>query len=162
MKMPSPKQAFAAGALTISAFALATMASLEGTKYHAYLDGAGVPTICTGHTKGVKMGDTATAAQCAAWLKQDVQVAEASVRKCTSAKVTQQQYDALVVFDFNTGHLCGSTLVRKLNAGDCQGAGEEFMRWTKVHKGPIVVIERGLVNRRKIEQGWFVQDCPRT
>lgn len=44
--------------------ALAGLISLEGMELTAYKDIVGVPTICAGTTRGVKMGDTKTAEQC--------------------------------------------------------------------------------------------------
>lgn len=47
-------------------------AEKEGLSLVAYQDGVDVWTICRGHTEGVRPGDTATRAQCDAWLKTDV------------------------------------------------------------------------------------------
>jgi len=43
----------------------------------------------------------------------------------------QREYDALVSLAYNIGPtaFCGSTLVKKLNAGDYQGACSEILRW---------------------------------
>ena len=51
----------------------------EGCKLQSYLDGAGVPTIGYGHTKGIKMGMTCTLAQAKAWLAEDLADAENDV-----------------------------------------------------------------------------------
>ena len=45
--------------------------SFQPVKHTAYKDDAGKPAICFGHTKNVKMSDTATDAQCQAFLEQD-------------------------------------------------------------------------------------------
>lgn len=60
--------------ITAAAAAIApfTMRS-EGTLNKAYLDPAKIATICTGHTKGVKLGQVATNAQCAQYLKEDME-----------------------------------------------------------------------------------------
>ena len=44
----------------------------EGQVLRAYRDPARVATICSGRTLGVKSGDTATPAQCDAWLRDDL------------------------------------------------------------------------------------------
>lgn len=44
--------------------ALAITSAFEGTRYVAYQDSGGIWTICTGATKGVKQGDTATPDEC--------------------------------------------------------------------------------------------------
>lgn len=44
--------------------ALTITAAFEGTRYVAYQDSGGIWTICTGATKGIKKGDTATPEEC--------------------------------------------------------------------------------------------------
>lgn len=62
-----------AGALAASiALSGALVAHFEGTRYTAYQDVTGTWTICDGHTRGVKAGDTATLQQCAAWRYEDL------------------------------------------------------------------------------------------
>ena len=48
-------------------------------------------------------------------------------------KVTQSQFDAMVSLAYNigAGAFLKSTLLKKVNAGDFAGAGEEFLRWNK-------------------------------
>ena len=60
--------AIAAAVIAITPFTMGE----EGTVYKAYRDPVGKPTICNGHTKGVKMGDVATEAQCQAYLREDL------------------------------------------------------------------------------------------
>ena len=59
------------------------------------------------------------------------------------------EYDALTSFAFNVGTtaFCSSTLVKKLNAADYEGACGELRRWVYV-KGKK---SQGLVNRREKE-----------
>lgn len=74
----------AVGTLTASAIAALVAAAVavqaprtrrhEGEVLHAYRDPARVATICSGRTIGVRPGDTATPAQCAAWLREDLAV----------------------------------------------------------------------------------------
>ena len=42
------------------AAALPLIIMFEGTRQNAYLDPVSIPTICRGHTGGVKLGQTAT------------------------------------------------------------------------------------------------------
>lgn len=67
--------------------------------------------------------------------------------------VTQNQFNALVSFSFNVGvsALKGSTLLKKLNAGDYSGAAGEFKKWDKVGGKPL----SGLTRRRKAEVDMF-------
>lgn len=115
----------------------------------AYLDGGGVPTIGYGHTKGVHIGMTATAAQCESWLKNDCAIAVACINECVKVHLTQNQFDALVCFAFNVGNgaFKDSTLLKKLNALDYDGVPAQLSRWNK-DNGHVV---DGLTNRRNAE-----------
>jgi lysozyme len=61
----------------------------------------------------------------------DRAVAESVVTRYVSVALTQGQFDALVDFAFNLGEgqFSASTLRRKLNGGDYNGAFAEFDRW---------------------------------
>jgi lysozyme len=129
----------------------------EGVRTVAYLDAVQVPTICYGSTRKVYLGQRATLAQCEELLVQDLTYAGVGVAKHTRVKLTQGQYDALVSFVFNLGETQyrKSTLLRKLNAGDCFGAAAEFDRWVYA-KGKRL---KGLVVRRADERKLFERDC---
>lgn len=143
----------AAGLLALSVTGAAFIAGHEGTRLAAYLDTGGVPTICTGSTEGVRLGQRATFEECNARLLRDTTYAGKAVAQCTHVSITQTQYDALVSLAFNAGGgaFCGSELVRKLNAGDCLGAGREFNdapqidRRTgrpRIYQGPPIINRR--------------------
>ena len=70
-----------------------------------------------------------------------------------SKKTTQNQFDALVSFQYNTGHLAGSTLLTKHLAGDFKSAAAEFAKW--VHAGGHVL--PGLVKRRAAEAALYLK-----
>ena len=136
---------------------LQTIKEHEGVRTSAYLDAVQVPTICYGSTRGVYLGQRATLAQCEHLLMQDATYAGIGVAKHVRVKLTQEQYDALVSFVFNLGEtqFRKSTLLRKLNAGDCYGAAREFDRWVFA-KGKRL---RGLVTRRAAERKSFEGGC---
>jgi len=146
-----------ASLLAISSAGVVFIMQHEGTKYEAYLDSAGIPTICTGHTNGVYMGQKATKADCERFLLEDLEEATQAVKRCTKVPITQEQYDTLVSFTFNVGGhaYCTSTLARKLNQGDCRGSAEEFKRWNRA--GGRVV--NGLKARRADEREVFLKGC---
>ena len=79
----------------------------------------------------------------------DVQKFEGAIKRCVTVPLAQNEYDAYVQLSYNigAGAFCGSTLVRKLNAGDYMGACQEILRWNKF-KGREL---RGLTNRRQAE-----------
>jgi len=107
------------------------------------------PTIGFGTTDGVKMGDTTTPPQALARALRDVQQFEGAVKRCVTAPLYQHEYDAYLSLSYNIGALafCGSTLVRKLNAQDYDGACAEILRWDRFKGQPL----RGLTIRRQQE-----------
>lgn len=155
--MQALKKYIAPSLLSLSIVGVGFIQSWEGTERVAYLDSVGVPTICTGSTKGVYVGQTATLGECEHRLIEDTTYAGKAIQRCVREKITQDQYDALVSLAFNIGGgaTCTSTLVRKLNQGDCRGAAEQFLRWDYA-KGKRL---RGLTNRRMAERELFLKDC---
>lgn len=139
--------------LGVVASVLALTTSSEGKSYRAYPDpgyGWQVPTICYGHTKGVKRGDVATEAQCQQWLKEDMAKAMQEADKYIKATVTRKQASVLADFQFNTGGLGGSQIAAKLNAGDCKGAAIQFNAapmLDKRTKMPIVWMGKPIIDR---------------
>lgn len=126
----------------------------EGCRLEAYRDSVGIPTYGYGHTHGVKMGDVITGQQADKYLREDLQVAELTVNASVKVNLSQGQFDALVSFVFNLGYgnFVKSTLLKKLNTGDYDGAANEFGRWV-LAGGKILP---GLVNRRAAEREIFL------
>ena len=79
---------------------------------------------------------------------------EKGVTGLVKVAVNQNQFDALVDFAYNLGvnALAGSTLLKKLNAGDFAGAADEFPKWNKAG-GKVL---KGLVRRRAAERSLFL------
>jgi GH24 family phage-related lysozyme (muramidase) len=132
--------------------------SFEGLKLEAYKP---VPTehywtIGYGHYgSDVREHQKITSSQAEELLKQDLKVYAYSVSQNVKHVINQNQFDALVSFCYNVGKeaLRTSTLLKKLNAGDIIGAGNEFEKW--VHGGGKVL--PGLVTRRKAEKTLFLK-----
>lgn len=123
----------AIGALALSASGLVGIALQEGYTDTAVVPVKGdVPTIGFGTTGGVKMGDTTTPPKALARALTDVQKFEGALKTCVAVPLHQYEYDAYVSFSYNVGAgaFCGSSLVKKLNAGDYPGACAELLRWT--------------------------------
>ncbi len=137
----------------ISDKAVALVKKFEGCKLKAYLCPAGVATIGFGTTHNVKMGDTCTQEQADQWLKADLNATERTINEFVTVKINQNQRDALASFIYNlgAGAFKNSTLCRKLNSGDYQGASAEFMRWIYAGGKPL----DGLVKRRTAERALF-------
>ena len=138
-----------------SAKGRALIASFEGLRLEAYLDGRGIPTIGYGHTLGVKMGDTCTQEQADVWLASDLVNAQKCITGLVKVVITQNQYDALTSLAYNIG--CGnfskSTVLHELNACNIQLAADAFLLWSKVDGE----FSQGLYNRRLAEQKLFLE-----
>ncbi|WP_167027830.1 lysozyme [Luteibacter sp. SG786] len=137
-----------------AAFTLAKAS--EGLRLTAYPDPGtgGAPwTIGYGSTSGVKEGDVITLDQAEARLDRDLMNAAAVVNQKVTVPLTQNQFDALVDFVFNLGgkNFSSSTLLRKINAGDYEGAAAEFQKWTLAAGRTLP----GLVIRRANERALF-------
>lgn len=138
--------------MQLSEKGLAFIANWEGCVLCAYNDCVGIKTIGYGHV--VRPGehfDRLTKDEALELLHKDVARFEDDVNGAVIVPLTQNQFDALVSFDFNTGGLRKSTLLVKLNAGDYDGALREFPKWCNAGGKP----NEGLLNRRKAEAGIF-------
>ena len=123
---------YAVAGLSLTAAGLVSLANFEGFRSEAYVPVPGdVPTIGFGSTEGVKLGDTISVPDALNRLEKDVRDAEDAVRSCVTVPLMPYEFDAYVSLAYNIGGkaFCDSTLVRKLNAGDCRGACEEIKRW---------------------------------
>ena len=130
----------------------------EGCRLEAYPDpgtGGDPWTIGYGHT-GPDVFPTLVITQEYAekLLLEDVQKAVANVNAHLKIEVTQEEFDALVDFAFNCGcrNLDNSTLLKKVNEGDHEGAADEFLKWDKAG-GHVMA---GLLKRRQAEAALFL------
>lgn len=129
--------------------------SFEQCRLVSYKDSGGIWTIGWGHTKGVHEGLTCTQEQADAWFEEDAQGAIHDVDVLVKVVVSQNQIDALVSFQYNTGGLHGSTLLSLLNAGNRAMAAEQFLRWDHVGGKQVA----GLTTRRKAERSLFLREA---
>jgi lysozyme len=144
----------------MAAAGLLLFTQAEGYSNVAYPDPAtgGAPwTICWGHTgPEVHKGLRVSLRQCEIWLQQDIAEHKARLAKCIRAPVNQNEADAISSLALNNGtdRICKSTLVRKLNSLDYDGAAAEFPKWVYANGKPM----KGLVRRRACEQKLFLTD----
>lgn len=137
--------------LTGSLAVAASIASyFEGRHLIAYLDPVGIPTICEGVTKGVKLGDVKTDAECDAMFTLELMGHKQDVDRLVKVPMTPNEEAAWISFVYNVGApaFAKSTALRKLNAGDHVGACNEMTRW--VYAGGKKL--RGLERRRAAER----------
>lgn len=146
--MKSPR--IAIGALALSATTLVGIALHEGFEPKAYIPVAGdVPTIGFGTTDSVKMGDTITVERALVKLLQDANKFERAVKRCAPVPMHNYEFAAFVSLAYNIGEgaFCRSTLVKKLNAQDYDGACREILKWDRFKGKPLA----GLTKRRQAE-----------
>ena len=131
----------------------------EGCRLTAYLDSVNIWTIGYGWThavdgKPVNRGMTINQATADRLLKTGLVQFENDILKLVKVKLNQNQFDALVSLSYNIGSraLSTSTLLKKLNAGDYRGAGDEFLRWDKAGGETLA----GLTRRRAAEKQLFL------
>jgi len=150
-------------ATTNSAEAL--IKKFEGKKLKAYQDSAGIWTIGYGSTinldtkKPIKKGDVIDDATALRWLNDEIRQKKDALIRLIKVPVNGNQMSAMVSLAYNigTGAFGRSTLLKKLNAGlKKENVAPEFLRWNKVRKDGILVEEKGLTNRRKLEMDLFL------
>ena len=161
----NPKALSAIGAAGVSLLlAIGFTAGWEGKTNHAIRPVPSDPwTICHGHTKGVKEGDTATDEQCDKWLQEDLIEAALIVDSCIVAPdwapLTPERHAALPDFALNgaPGRKGGkdgpcilkngqhSTIRRMAAAGNWPQVCAGFLQWVKAGG----VFYRGLERRRQ-------------
>jgi len=140
-----------AGAMFIASVFLGGADGMEGRVYEPYKDVAGVWTVCDGHTgSDIIMGKKYTDRECDRLLWNDLQPVKKSVDSLVKVPLGEYQRAALYSFTYNvgTGAFSKSTLLRRLNSGDVEGACEELRRW--IYAGGRKW--RGLMNRRDMER----------
>lgn len=142
--------------MKVSAAGRAFLTKEEGVRTTAYKDSVGVWTIGVGHTTAagapvVTQGLKITAAEAQEILERDLTKFENYVKAAVRVPVSQEEFDALVSLCYNIGPgaFRGSSVARKLNAGDRAGAAEAFLMWKNAGGKPI------LLKRRQREKALF-------
>jgi len=123
-------------AASIAADGTATVRHIAGPQYlKAYLDAVGIATACDGITKGVKLGQRYSEAQCAAMLEAELVEHAEGVKRCTPrlwAPGLDYARVAAVSLTYNVGvgAWCKSTADRRFDAGQwaaaCEAIGPSF------------------------------------
>jgi lysozyme len=127
----------------------------EGYRNKAYKDTKGLWTTGVGHL--IKPDEqhlittTLTDEQVKDLLKSDLEWCSEAVESSVKVPLTQKQFDALYSLCFNIGGTAfkKSTVVRRLNQNDYQGAADAILMWNK----PAV-----LIKRREREKALFLAD----
>lgn len=138
------------------------LAQREGTRLKPYNDSKGFCTTGIGHLIAHRR---CTPADIAQWTLPSKEAAvdlfrkdlaasyEPAVNDSVKVPLTQNQYDALVSFVYNVGvnGFKNSTLLKRLNAKDYEGAATAFMMWNKPSE--IIGRRRGEMNQFRTPYG---------
>jgi lysozyme len=123
------------GGTATLALLIGLVTTWEGYRARVYYDPIGRLAVCYGHDdQSLTPGDVYTQAECEAILDADL-LLHAEVLDCVNEPARSALPDgvkaALVSIAFNAGvgALCGSTFVRRLNAGEGRAACAELSRW---------------------------------
>ena len=135
---------------TVSTALLITVSMWEGKSNTPYLDVVGVQTVCYGHTGNDIQDREYTDAECKALLVKDIQVHADRTLACVEVPLNINQHAAFMSWAYNVGvgAACNSSVMRKLNSGDYEGACNGLMAWN--HAGGKVY--SGLTRRRAYER----------
>ena len=122
---------------------------------------AGKLSIGYGCTEGITEGMVWTREEAEAALRRELVQFEAGVNRLVTVDITQNEFDAMVSLAYNIGlgGFEGSTVLRRLNAGDRAGAAEAFKMWDKYTDPSTkqILVSNGLVSRREREAALFLK-----
>jgi GH24 family phage-related lysozyme (muramidase) len=127
----------------------------EGFRDHIYKDIAGKATFGFGHL--VRPGEDVSHADPMALFQQDLKASLSTVGNLVKVHLSGNQLKSLADLEFNIGEkaFAGSTLLRKLNAGDFAGAADQFQYWNKVTQNGHKIANQSLSDRRAAEAKMF-------
>lgn len=145
----------AAGALSLKLL----ISPWEGRVYVPYKDPIGVWTVCDGHTgPDIRIGKVYNDTECDALAVEDVNKHEEGFANCVwnYDQLTDHTKAAFISFTYNNGvaRACGSTLAKKVRAGDIKGACYELERWVFAGGRKF----QGLMNRRFLGDEYRVSE----
>lgn len=133
----------------------------ESLKLTSYYDSANVLTIGWGHTgTDVTENMVILLEEAESLLRLDLVDAENDVNRLVTRTLIQSQFDALVSFQFNTGGLTKSTLLKRVNANRDLDVDDEFVKWVYATVNGKKVKLNGLVTRRAEEARMWLMDLP--
>ena len=142
-------------ALTLSASALVGIAIHEGYEPVARppvpgdVDTGGFGSTRREDGSPMRAGEKVPPVRALQLLLADASRFEQAVKRCAPVPMYPHEFSAFVSLTYNIGEgaFCRSTLVKKLNAGDYEGACKEILRWDRFQGKPL----RGLTLRRQDE-----------
>lgn len=114
--------------LKINAAGLDIIKRSEGLRFEAYQSVSGRWFIGYGHSRTAQPGMIISEAEAEALLREDVEGAEASVKKLVTVPVNVNEFSAMVSLCYNlgAGNFGKSAVVREINLGNRQSAANAF------------------------------------
>lgn len=123
----------------------------EGIELRTYKDPVGIPTVCIGETdKELVLHDKFTNPQCTAVLGASMAEHAQGMAECIDKPLASKEAAAVISWSYNIGvsAACGSTLVKKINAGASPAEWcPELKKWVNAGGKKL----NGLVSRRNAE-----------
>ncbi|MEO1328739.1 MAG: lysozyme, partial [Pseudomonadota bacterium] len=106
----------------------------ERLRLDAYKGAGGNWLIGYGHKATAEEGMTITEAEADALFEADLREVELRLKRRIDAPIRRREFSALVDLAYNVGptRVNNSTLMKRFNAGDRQGAADGLLDWTKI------------------------------
>ncbi len=124
-------------AVTIAPDGAATVKHVSGPQYlRSYLDIVGVATACDGITKGVRIGQVYTEAQCTMMLERELAIHAQGVMDCSPAlraegRSWQRVAAVSHAYQFGVSAWCTSSARRMIEQGKIADGCADLVRWNK-------------------------------
>lgn len=142
----------------VAALAVAVIGQHEGLRTQTYRDIIGVPTICYGETKNVKMGESTTKEVCDDMLIARLGEFEQGVLRCApglaGAPAPRLVAHVSLAYNVGEGAYCKSTAARLFNGGKIKASCDAFLKFVRAAGR----VRKGLVSRRKEERKLCLQE----
>lgn len=136
------------GGVAVVALAIAVVGGFEGLRTKAYVSGikGDPPTVCYGETRGVRLGDQYTVAECKQMLADGLDEFSKGIDKCLKdpTRIPDKSYVAFLSVAWNIGQsaFCGSSMAKSINAGNIAAACDALLKWNKAGGKPILTKRR--------------------
>ena len=136
------------------------VAPFEGKENKAYIDPVGIITVCYGNTgKEAVLGKTYSDEQCLDQMATDLKEHDKQLMSVVKVSFkSDYQHAAMLSFVYNAGigNFSSSTMLKKLNTKDYDGACQELTKWVYAKKKML----KGLVIRRSVEYKYCMGEVP--
>lgn len=147
--------------MTINQAGLALVKEFEGFRADAYLDPVNVLTIGYGTTAAAgvgidpKLGMRISERDATEYLHRALDKFAAHIQPLLAVEANENEWSAMLSLAYNIGPgaFAKSSVLRKFNAGDKQGAADAFRLWNKAG-GKVLA---GLTRRREAERALFLE-----